>query len=126
MFTSLVSAGGRETSGGAVLAEFCVSGYQLVLSEWVAGEPQDKRFHAAVEVDDQPASSYKMPIGGVSADILADIDNKVLSTLSRMHSRKVSKLLQYPGVHSRKFYRFKGEEFTKAKALSSHVTELAG
>ena len=29
----------------------------------------------ALKDDDQPATSYKLPIGDVSADILADIDN---------------------------------------------------
>ena len=43
-----------------------------------------------------------------------------------MRSWKVSKLLQYSGVSSRKFYRFEGEELTKVKALNRHVTELAG
>ena len=72
----------------------------------------------------QPAASYKMPIGGASADILADIDTRVSSSSSGMRSRKVSKLLQYQGVRSRKFYRFEGENITKA--LNYHVTELAG
>ena len=63
-------------------------------------------FDAAVENDDQPASSYKLPIGRASADILTDIDDRVLSALSGMRSRKVSKLLQHLGVQSRKIYRF--------------------
>ena len=74
----------------------------------------------------QLAASYKIPIGGASADILADIDTRVSSSSSGMRSRKVSKLLQYQGVRSRKFYRFEGENITKAKALNYHVTELAG
>ena len=64
------------------------------------------------------ASSYKMPIGGASADILADIDSRVSLSLSGMHSREVSKLLLYQGVVSRKFYRFEGEELTKVKVLN--------
>ena len=78
-------------------------------------------FCAAVEDDDQPASSYKMPVGGASADI----DDRVSST-SGMRSWKVSKLPQDPGIRSRKFYRFEREDITKAKALNHHVTELAG
>ena len=31
-------------------------------------------FMAALEDGDQPSASYKLPIDGVSADILADID----------------------------------------------------
>ena len=40
-------------------------------------------------------------------------------------SAKVSKLLLYQGVRSRKFYRFEGVELMKAKVLNRHVTELA-
>ena len=43
-----------------------------------------------------------------------------------MRSWEVSKLLQYPGVRSRKFYWFEGEDVTNAKVLNRHVTELAG
>ena len=46
--------------------------------------------------------------------------------LSGMRSWKVSKLLQFQGVRSRKFYCFEGEDITKAKALNRHVTEVAG
>ena len=34
-------------------------------------------FHTAVEDNSQLASSYKMPIGGASVDILADIKDRV-------------------------------------------------
>ena len=83
-------------------------------------------FMAVLEDDDQPAASYKLPIGGTSADILADIDNRVSSTSSGMCSREVSKLLPFQGVRSHKFYRFLGEDITKVKALNLHMTELAG
>ena len=83
-------------------------------------------FRAALEDDGQPASSYKMPVHGASADILAGIDNRVSSPSLEMRSKKVSKLLQCPGILSRKFYWFEGEDVTKAKALNCHVTELAG
>ena len=63
-----------------------------------------------------------MLVGGASVDI----DNRVLSPSFGMRSKKVLKLLQYPGIHSRKFYRFKEEDVTKAKALNRHVTELVG
>ena len=72
------------------------------------------------------AASYKLPFGGASADILTDIDDRVSSTSSGMYSCKVSKLLQFQDVCSCKFYRFQGEDITKAKALNRHVTELAG
>ena len=80
----------------------------------------------ALEDDEQPASSYKMPVGGALADVLADIDDRVSSPSSCMRSKKVLKLLQHPGVRSRKFYRFQGEEVTKAKVLNHHLTELVG
>ena len=81
---------------------------------------------ATLEDDHQPAASYKLPIGVASVDILADIDVRVSSTSPGMRSHEVSKLLQYQGVCSRKFYRFQGEEITKVKALNRHVTVLAG
>ena len=63
-------------------------------------------FMVVLEDDDQPAASYKLSIGGASADILADIDNRVSSVSSGMHFCKVSKFLQYQGVHSsRRSYR---------------------
>ena len=40
----------------------------------------------------------------------ADIDELISSTTSIMHSKKVSKLLPYPDVHSRHCYCFNGEE----------------
>ena len=67
-----------------------------------------------------------MPVGRASADILADIDDRVSSPSSGVRLKKVLKLLQYPGIHSKKFYRFKGEDMMKAKALNCHVTKLAG
>ena len=64
--------------------------------------------------------------GGTSTDILADIDNRISSSTTGMRSKKVSKLLPYPGVHSRLFYRFGGEEGVIFCSLNRHVTELAG
>ena len=82
-------------------------------------------FHLALEDDTQPSASYKLPIGDASANIVGDIDYRVSSMSSVISSRKVSKLLQYPGVCSRKFYHhFKGENLTKGKALYRHVTDL--
>ena len=80
----------------------------------------------ALKDDDLHASSYKLPIGGASADILADMDSRVSSSSSGMRSRKSSKLLQYQGVRSCKFFHFQGEELTKAKTLNCHIAELAG
>ena len=82
-------------------------------------------FRAALEDDDQPASSYRLPVGGASADILSDIDDRILSPSLGMRS-KVSKPLQYPGVCSCHFSRFEGKEATEAHALNRHVTELTG
>ena len=65
-------------------------------------------FHAALEDDDQPAFSYRLPVGGASGDILSDIDDHILSPSLGMCSKKVLKLLPYTGICSRRFYRFKG------------------
>ena len=66
------------------------------------------RFCVALEDNDQSASSYYLPVGGASGDILSDIDDCISSPSSGMLSKKVSKLLTYPGVHSRRFNRFEG------------------
>ena len=79
-----------------------------------------------MEVDDQPVSSYKIRVGGAFVDILVDINNRVSSPSSSMRSKKASKLLQYPVVRSRRFYRFEEEDIAKAGVLNRHVTELAG
>ena len=79
-------------------------------------------FYAALEDGDQPSASYKLPIGVT----FADIDDRVLSPSSGMRSWKVSKVLQYLGVSSRKFCRFEEVDLNKAKALNHHVMELAG
>ena len=82
---------------------------------------------AVLEDDDLPAaSSYKLPIGGASADILAGINSRVSSLASGTRSCKISKLLLYQGIRSHKFCRFEVGELPMAKALNHHVTELAG
>ena len=43
-----------------------------------------------------------------------------------MCSKKVLKLLQYPGIRSRRFYHFEGDETTKTRSLNRHMMELAG
>ena len=68
-------------------------------------------FHVALE-DEQPASSYHLPIGSASGDILSDIDDLISSPSSGMHSKKVSKLLPYPGYVAVAF------------SLNCHVMEL--
>ena len=66
-------------------------------------------FRAALEDDNQPASSYCLPVAGASRDIFSDIDDHISSPSWGMHLKKVSKLLPYPGVCSCRFYRFKAE-----------------
>ena len=82
-------------------------------------------FQAALKDDDQPASSYHLPVGGASADILSDIDDLVSFPSWCMRS-KVSKLLPYPSMRSHRFYWFEGEELVKARSLNCHVMKLAG
>ena len=60
-------------------------------------------FQAALEDDAQLVSSYHLPVGGASSDILTDIDDHISSPFSGMLSKKVSKLLPYPGVSSISF-----------------------
>ena len=81
---------------------------------------------AALEDDDQLASSCRLPVDRASADILVNIDDCVLSPSSGMHLKKVSKPLAYPDVHSRRIYWFEGEQWSKARSLNRHVMELAG
>ena len=99
------------------------------LNEFLEAPSESRKirgFRAAMEDDNQPASSYRLPAGGVSGDILLDIDDHISSPSSGMRSKKVSKLLPYPGVCSCQFYHFEGEKSTKARSLNRHVTELAG
>ena len=76
--------------------------------------------------EEQPASSYMLPIGDASVDILANIDDHISSTAARMQSKKISKLILYPGVHSCRFYSLEGEEVVKFQFINRHMTELAG
>ena len=79
-------------------------------------------FCEGLDDDEQPESSYRLPIGDASADILADIDDHISSTTTGMRSKKVSKLLSYPSIHSRQFYWFEGEEVVKSRSLNHHAT----
>ena len=67
-----------------------------------------------------------MPVGDASAGVLADIDDGISSTTTGMRSKKVSKLLPYPGIRRRHLYRFEGEEVVKFWSLNRQATELAG
>ena len=49
-------------------------------------------FRAALEDDEQPTSSYWLPVAGASADILTVIDDGMSSPSLGMRSKKVSKL----------------------------------
>ena len=88
-----------------------------MLPEWVAGSP----FR-----EPQGSRLWRMTTSQRLGDASSDINDRVSSTSSGMRSWKVSKLLQFLGVRSRKFYHFEGEDITKAKALNHHVMELAG
>ena len=48
-----------------------------------------RMIRVALEDDEQPASSYCLPVGGVSTDILADIDDRI-SSPSGLRSKNVS------------------------------------
>ena len=83
-------------------------------------------FRAGLDPDKRPSSSYRLPIGEPSADILVDIDDRISSSTAGMCSKKVSKLLPYPGMWSRRYYCFEGEGMVKFQSLPRHMTELAG
>ena len=83
-------------------------------------------FRAMLDDDDQLALSYCLPVCGESADILADINDHILSTSTGMRSKKVSKLLPYPEVSSCSICHFEREELVKTRSLNRHVTELTG
>ena len=46
-------------------------------------------FQTALEDDKKAASSYRLPVGGMSSDILADIEDQISSPSLGMHSKKV-------------------------------------
>ena len=58
-------------------------------------------FCAGLDVEEQPSSSYRLPIGDASVDILANIGDCISSSTSGMCSKKIL-LLPYPGVRSRR------------------------
>ena len=71
-------------------------------------------------------SSYQLLMRDASADIITDIDDPISWTTTRMRLKKVSKILPYPGIRSRHFYQFEGEDVIKFKSFNCHVTELMG
>ena len=83
-------------------------------------------FGAALEDDDRPTYSHCLPVGGASADILEDIDDRISSPSLGMCSKRASRLLQYPVFCSHGFYHFEGDETTKTRSLNHHVKKLAG
>ena len=83
-------------------------------------------FVGGLDDNEQQASSYLLPMGDTSADILAVIDDPISSTTTGMQLKKVYKLLPYPGGRIQQFCQFKGEEVVKFRSLNCHVTELAG
>ena len=81
-------------------------------------------FWDGLDPDEQPSSSYHLPISDASANILGDIDSCISSSSSGMCS-KVSKLLPYPGVRSYCYYCFE-EEVVKSCPFPRAVTEFGG
>ena len=74
-------------------------------------------FKVALDADDEPSSSYQLPISDSSSDILLDLNDCISYATSGMRSKKVSKLLMYLGVCSCKYYHFEGEEVPRSHAL---------
>ena len=65
-------------------------------------------FKAALDAENHPSSSYRLPISDSSSDILLDLEDRILSATSWMRPKRVSKLIPYPGMHSHKYYHFEG------------------
>ena len=84
-----------------------------------------RSFRTGLDAEEQSSSSYRLSIGDASADIV-DIDDRISSSTSVMRSKKVSKLLPYLGVQSRRFCWLKREAVIKFRALLHHMTKLAG
>ena len=66
-------------------------------------------FRVAQDPDSHPSSSYHLPMGDTSPDILADIDDCISSPLLGMWLKEVLKLLPYAEVRSRQYYRVEEE-----------------
>ena len=91
------------------------------LNELLEAPSESRKIHGfrtAFEDDKQPVLSYRLPVDGTSADILADIDNRILLRFCNCFS-----ILGFTASVST---GLKGEEVMKARALNRHVTELAG
>ena len=63
-------------------------------------------FNVVLDPDDHRSSHFCLTVSNASAGILADIDDHVSSSSSGIQSKKVSKLLPYPGVHSKHLLPF--------------------
>ena len=98
------------------------------LNEMPEGPPESRKirgFQATLEDGDQPASSYRLQVGGASADILVDINGRI-SSPPLGAQRRCRGFFSIRGVHSRCFCRFEGEKANEACSLNRHMTELAG
>ena len=93
-----------------------LTGYQR--PHWRNGRYEDIWQHSRTTI-------YTLPLRIDCSFFFANINCRVSLLSYGMRSCKSSKLLQYQGVCSHKFYRFQGEELTKDKALNRHITELA-
>ena len=72
-------------------------------------------FRGTRDIDEQPSSSYCLPVAEMAYDILKDLNEKMASPRSGMHS-KMSKLLSYPSI--------RGDVFTQHLLLLCSIIEL--
>ena len=70
-------------------------------------------------------SLYRLPMCDASSDILEDIDDCISSPSIGMQSKKVSKLLPYPGICSRQYHHVEGQaEVIWYRTLPLVITEF--
>ena len=81
-------------------------------------------FHAGQDLEDQPSYSYSLPMGDASADVLADIDDRISLSSCGTWSKMMSKLLPYPGVCICHYYCLGGEKVVCSQTLPLAITEL--
>ena len=75
-------------------------------------------------IRDDQSSSYRLPMGDNISDTFLVIKDSISSLSSEMRSKKVSKLLPYPGVRSSWYYHIEGEKVIWHQTLLWAITEV--
>ena len=80
--------------------------------------------HAAQDLDDQPSSSFRLPMDNASFDSLADIDDHIASPSTEIQLKKVLKLFPFPWVKCRQYYHIEGDKFILHQTFSLTTTKV--